>query len=192
MSILLLKEVLHSEDQEKPILNLRQREFHSHINKAKGRRVKSKTLKRWGRKEDKILFKIIKDLESKGLIHLQVILDLKEGARISEVRDVIILSRKVGWVSSPQKLVGRVQRLCKTSELSVRQNKLLKKLAKENIKKRKVNYSAFLDQFPGISKEILQSHLHQIMKDDKFFSEKNLNLGGWIWPAHGKENSIIS
>lgn len=106
--------------------------------KGRGRPKKKVEINRWGRAEDKELFATIRNLESKGLMKLQVIIDLKPHSRLCEIPDVQVLVKAIGWVSSPQKMVGRIQRLCETTSLSVREKKTLRRCCKQYVKKGEV------------------------------------------------------
>lgn len=136
--------------------------------KGRGRPKKPVEINRWGRAEDKELFATIRNLESKGLMKLQVIIDLKPHSRLCEVPDVQVLVKAIGWVSSPQKMVGRIQRLCETSSLSVREKKALRRCCKQYTKKGEVNFDSFLYHFPGIKKEILMKEYQQMIDDGTF------------------------
>ena len=131
---------------------------------GRGRPKKPKaTEKRWGRKEDNMLFGVIQDLEKNKTICLDNILALKEGQRLCEISDVKCLMTAVGWVSSPQKLVARVQRLCKTQSLSVREVKLLKRLAKKHIHPSgEIDFETIVYHFPGMSAAQLKEKYEEV------------------------------
>lgn len=134
------------------------------VNSKKGKK-RCKKFTRWGREEDKHLFARIRELENNNTFRIQAILDLDPESDVDRVPEVIFLVKEVSWISSPTKLVKRVQSLANESEFSVRDMKLLKRTLKKKYKNKKVNYEELMFQFPGkdinvliqLSEEILNT-----------------------------------
>ena len=103
---------------------------------------------RWGRKEDKELFKQIYLLEKQGAISLTELSQINTND-FEMTKDVglNILVEKFNWKSELKALVIRIQN-CLSDKFSVRETRLLKKLCK---KSSPPNYEEILYNFPGKS-----------------------------------------
>lgn len=119
---------------------------------------------RWGRIEDKILFKVLRELEVQGVTTFGEILEISEPMRPCHEEMLTMLAKKVQWKGSLINLVNRVKTLFKFSEFSVRELKLLKSLIKKQYKGKEVNYEKLMEEFPGKTLEHIVSVSKQFIK----------------------------
>ena len=111
---------------------------------------------RWGRKQDKELFKQIYLLEKQGSISLNKI--IKSNADKMEVTEdgaLLPLMEKLNWKYGLQALVVRIKN-CLSNKFSVREVRMLKKLCKKNLTP---DFEEILYNFPGKSmRKIMQAY----------------------------------
>lgn len=105
--------------------------------------------KRWGKKEDKILWKTIRRDISHGVYTLEILKNIP----LAEAKDninIIQLSDSIGWKTTNAKLLERIQKSI-SDNFSAREEILLRKLIKKKSYKN-LDYEAILSHFPGKSR----------------------------------------
>ncbi|CAI2382100.1 unnamed protein product [Moneuplotes crassus] len=110
---------------------------------------------RWGRKQDKLLFQTIRDMEKEELITMNDLLTPSSEIFSRDCEEIQQLCERSGWKSSPEKLLSRIKSLC-VSEFSFRETTLLKKILK-TYKYKEVDYQKVINEFPGKTMPVLQS-----------------------------------
>jgi hypothetical protein len=123
---------------------------------------------RWGRENDKILFKTIRELELKGLVSLDHLLTIKVVHEAVKDGQMILLANQVNWIGPIRNLARRIKSLSSQKRLSVRENKLLKRIVRRDYKDTDINYDKLLDEFPGRSQRFLEPIVKKIKKRSKF------------------------
>lgn len=119
---------------------------------------------RWGRIEDKILFKLLRELETQRVTTFSEVLEISEPIHPDQEKMLTMLATKVQWKGSLINLVNRVKTLFKFNEFSVRELKLLKRLVKKQYKAKEINYEKLLEEFPGKSLESIINTSKQFIK----------------------------
>lgn len=66
---------------------------------------------RWGRKQDKLLFQTIRDMEQEELITLNDLLTPSSEIVARDYEEIQQLCERSGWKSSPEKLLSRIRSL---------------------------------------------------------------------------------
>ena len=117
---------------------------------------------RWGRDQDKILFSTIREMERRGEINYNEILEINPSiwhARCPEIKE---LCCRVKWKRAKKDLVHRIQKLSSRTKMSVREEKLFKKIIKRDYKQSNIDSRSVLFHFPGKTVEILERHYESI------------------------------
>ncbi|CAI2382062.1 unnamed protein product [Moneuplotes crassus] len=125
---------------------------------------------RWGRKQDKILFQTIRDMEQEEILTLHEFLNPDSDKKLKDYIEIQQLCERSGWKSSPSKLLTRIKSLC-TPEFSFREMTLLKKILK-TYKYQNIDYDKVIYEFPGKTISDLRNMV-QILID--FHRRKDLN-----------------
>lgn len=124
----------------------------SKSSKSEGGRI---VHRRWGRKHDKNLFQVIRDMEKEGITTLDDILELDEEEDLSQHRGILQVGDRAGWRSSPAKLLLRIKAL-KTENFSFREVKALKKILKNKYEYENINFEKVIYEFPGKTMKALK------------------------------------
>ncbi|CAI2377231.1 unnamed protein product [Moneuplotes crassus] len=104
--------------------------------------------KRWGLQEDKNLCKVIKDLENRGILDLQKVLNLGIIKDSSLHPELELLAEMLKWRNPLRTLVSRIKKLYSRG-YSKREIKRLKKKLKSFQGVEDIDYEALLYDFPG-------------------------------------------
>ncbi|CAI2386962.1 unnamed protein product [Moneuplotes crassus] len=116
-------------------------------------------LNRWGKKEDKILWRTIKEDIAKGAYTLEYMKNIPL-AKARKNSHMVNLSQSIGWKTSCSKLLGRIQK-CIADSFSVRDEILLRKLIKKKHYKN-LDYDHLLEHFSGKTKERIMQVCHAL------------------------------
>ena len=110
---------------------------------------------RWGRANDRQLFKTINEWEANGKLNIAEVLKIRK--RLTPAQEEVFqnLSMKVLWRGQIRHLVIRIQSLFKRSKFSVREFKLMRRILRTQYKDREIDYDKLLENFPGKTKEYL-------------------------------------
>ena len=108
---------------------------------------KLRNRKRWGRKDDRKLFKLIRNSEANGILTLKEILQFSPTDMDLPNQHIIQLVEESNWRQSPKELILRVKNLMR-NDFSVREGKDLKNIIKKS-KYKNLNYEQILEYFPG-------------------------------------------
>ncbi|CAI2382343.1 unnamed protein product [Moneuplotes crassus] len=128
---------------------------------------------RWGKKEDKVLFRKIREMEKEGIFALDELLRLDPNTDLIHQKGLQELCERSGWLkASPEKLIARIQKISKF-EFSFREIKNLKKILRRDYKYQNIDYEKVIDEFPGKTMAALQS-LCMNLKESYF--QKNLTV----------------
>lgn len=111
---------------------------------------------RWGRAEDKNLYRVLRELEANGTLTLEEILQTSTRHNIYNNKGIHELMRLSEWKGHAKNIVRRIQRLSKPQSLSAREMKLFKRLYKKQKVDGTPNYEEMLYEFPGKTIDILQ------------------------------------
>jgi hypothetical protein len=128
-----------------------QENFDAEVSEASERKT------RWGKKNDKLLFKMIRVLESRGLVSLDHLLSLKENKEAVKDRQMNLLANKANWIGPIRNLSKRIKTLCTQRPMSVRERKFLKKIIRRDYEGTEINYNKLLEEFPGKKQRFLES-----------------------------------
>ena len=123
---------------------------------------------RWGRKEDSIMFSVLRQLWKQESIDIDDF--WADHSKISIQHDCILLNivSQMNWKNDTQSLLKRIQSLSRDQTLSVRQINLLKKLKVKAIEEnQELSLEDVVDSFPGKSISTLQSAFDNIQTDLK-------------------------
>ena len=102
---------------------------------------------RWGKKQDKELFKNIRILEKQGVTSLNEIIHMNAETEAETHSGVAQLVTSLNWKSSPKHLVYRVQKQM-SYDFSIREVKLLKKQLKRS-HYNSIDYDTLIYDYPG-------------------------------------------
>lgn len=137
--------------------------------------------RRWGRKQDKNLFQIIRDMEAEGLFVLDDLVALDENEDLYQYEGIRQLCSRACWRATPAKLLGRIKTL-RDTKFSFREIKALKKLLRDGYEYENIDYDKVLYDFPGKTMEKLRemcdelvSSFHQKSLSGFISSKKRLN-----------------
>jgi hypothetical protein len=119
---------------------------------------------RWGRSEDKSLFKLIRDMEEQGALSLKEILQVNSRSDVYKHEGLCSLAHAFQWKSLIKNLLFRIKNLC-GREFSVRELKMLKKLLKKKYKYEKIDYNDLIYEFPGKSVNQLMEVTKRIIRE---------------------------
>ena len=108
---------------------------------------KLRNRKRWGRKDDRKLFKFIKNMEESGILTLKEIQELSPVDMNQPNQHIDRLVGGLDWKQGPKELIVRIQNLMR-NDFSVREGKDLKNILKKS-KYKNLNYDKILEYFPG-------------------------------------------
>lgn len=141
--------------------------------KIKRRGKRSQKFSRWGREEDKYLFGRIYYLERQNLLTLEELLALE--ANESTVYQTIVshLASIANWRGLLHHMILRIKKLCNQNEFSVREEKLFRKILKEQISLNKIDYSKIHYEFPGKSFEYIVNCSYKAGKFPKSSKESS-------------------
>lgn len=158
-----------------------------------GRKRKRKCLgfKRWGRKDDRILFKNLRDLETQGIISIEEFCQLpcrdpETLANHPQYELVLNLAKDSGWRGYLPHMVQRIQNIYKDQGFSVREVKYFKKIVKPLVVSGYIDYETVLHEFPGKRLESVKSRIVTIYKkkiekmNRKGLVSKDSNLNEFI------------
>lgn len=123
---------------------------------------------RWGRANDKPLFKAIRTLEKEGTLNLDELLKIDARYMPCFSRGILKLIELTEWKGHPRNLVKRIQTLSQPKDLSAREMKLLRKLLK-GIDEDAIDYEELLYNFPGKRIEQIKEVSEEIMSRRSMF-----------------------
>ncbi|CAI2384478.1 unnamed protein product [Moneuplotes crassus] len=109
---------------------------------------KDASKKRWGRSQDKMLFKHIRKMEQHKQICMGEVFKLQTYNDCLHDESLQELSKSVGWKASAKKLLARIKSLWDT-EFSCREVKQLKQILKRNYEYKGINLNEVIYHFPG-------------------------------------------
>lgn len=120
--------------------------------------------RRWGKKEDKMLWRTIRGDISNGLYTLEILKNIPiEEAKVNTL--VIQLSKMIGWKTTNTKLLERIQKSI-SDNFSAREEILLRKLIKKK-GYRNLDYDSILSNFPGKTKKRIVEVCENLCKAKK-------------------------
>ncbi|CAI2387863.1 unnamed protein product [Moneuplotes crassus] len=131
--------------------------------------------RRWGRKQDKILFKTIREMEKQQIITLDELLNLDPTLTFKDDEAIQELCIRSKWNAHPGKLLTRIQSLSK-HEFSFREIKELKKILRRKYNYKNIDYNEAIYEFPGKSMAALKKMINQIK--DSFKNQSLCDLKG--------------
>lgn len=111
--------------------------------------------RRWGRKEDKVLFQVIRDLEAEGLLSLQTLLSTDSSVDLCRHEGMLELCKRSFWKATPAKLMARIKAL-RQMRFSFRELKALRGILKEEYDYQNINFEKVIHEFPGKTLEALK------------------------------------
>ena len=108
-----------------------------------------KIRRRWGKKEDRILFKVIYQLEKQGILTLEELVDLDP---VDAQYHIIVrhLHEEFGWKSLFRDLIRRIKTRI-SDYFSHRDIKLMKRIIKKEYQYQNLDYEKIFYEFPGRS-----------------------------------------
>ena len=138
---------------------------------AKKRGPRRMKFKRWNKRDDARMFKIINILISKNKISSKFIEDPDELDVTNDAKDFKTLATAIKWKNSYSDLKKRIQKVLASEDLTVRDYGLLKKIVYEKYLTSNVNYDLIMQKFPGKSFEVLSKAWARIKRGHKYIKK---------------------
>lgn len=104
---------------------------------------------RWGREHDRMLFQLIRQLETEGILTFDELKTIQPRQAYRH-KGVCLLAKRFGWKTIVRNLVSRIRNL-QEKDFSVREVKLMKQIIKKDYKYKNVDYDKIIYHFPGKS-----------------------------------------
>ena len=141
-------------------------------NKSRNQGVKRRIkYSRWGKKQDKILWKILKDLEENSKETYEMILSVSPAEAYKHDELLSFLIKKTQWRGTAEKLLERIKRMMIQSRFSYREIKRLKLMVRKGIYKNEIDISSISKEFPGKDKTIILSEVIKIKNTYKILKK---------------------
>lgn len=145
-------------------------------------KTRKPVLRRWAKKNDKVLFNQIKIFQEKGFLTKEYLMNLKTKRSTRYSQKIKILAEASDWRGFLDDMVERIQSLYSNQSFSVRETKLLKKLVRPMIEQGEINYELLESEFPAkevtvmksIVKHEFSTTISLLYKEGKIFECSNL------------------
>ena len=103
--------------------------------------------RRWGKDEDRNLYKLLLELERNNVINIA---DLSKQSISKEVKNMMkIICRKCGWIGPYSLFHRRIKNMLRQSSFSARELILLKRILRKEFKFVNLDYELIASRFPG-------------------------------------------
>ena len=147
------------------------------------RNENSDKIHRWGYKQDKILWKVLKELEENSKESYDTIISVDSKEFSKHKRLISSLWKKAQWKGNAKKFLGRIKKIVFRNKFSFREIKKLKILLRKGIINREIDIISIAKEFPGKEKSLILSEIKRIKSQYKIMknifileSEAGLNL----------------
>ena len=147
------------------------------------RNENSDKIHRWGYKQDKILWKVLKELEENSKESYDMIISVDSIEFSKHKRLISSLWKKAQWKGNAKKFLKRIKKIVFRNEFSFREIKKLKILLRKGIINREIDITSIAKEFPGKEKSLILSEIKRIKSQYKIMknifileSETGLNL----------------
>ena len=150
---------------DKQVIDSKLIEFNTSQSKKRGPRRKK--FNRWGKENDKMLYKALLNLVNKNKISRKFIENIDDIDILSDLREIKIISNIIKWKNPYEDLIKRINKILKSSKLSVREVMALKRIVKTRYPSEPINYDHLMQEFPGKSKETLQRECEKLLRRSK-------------------------
>ena len=136
--------------------------------------VQKTNLARWGKKNDKVLWNVLKELEAESKETCEMIISTDSVGLRQHHKLIRSLCSKSKWRGSAKKFLRRIKKLTLKNSFSFRETKRLKYLLREGISSRNIDIAEISKEFPGKEKSIVLEEIKNIKSQYKIM--KNIQI----------------
>ena len=137
-------------------------EAHSPQSKKRGpRRMR---FSRWGKEDDKRLYKLLLNLINNNQIPKKFIEKIDDVDVISDIKEITIISEMIKWKNSFADLIKRIHKILNSNILSIREAIALRKIVKTSYTSKSIDFNHLMQEFPGKSQETLERECEKILR----------------------------
>ncbi|CAI2359130.1 unnamed protein product [Moneuplotes crassus] len=169
------KDVIKENIQDESTASVPLQNFTTAVNQPEETKIGKEIQTRWGRKQDEILFKTIREMEQQQIITLDELLNWDHTLTLKDNEAIQELCIRSQWKAHPGKLLTRIQSLSK-HEFSFREIKKLKQILRRKYNYKNIDYNEVIYGFPGKSMAALKKMINQIK--DSFKNQSLCDLKG--------------
>jgi hypothetical protein len=125
----------------------------------------ARKLKRWGKAEDKLMFDLLKTNSIREGINIEDLV-MPESLRpeSNHYQLLLNLKREMNWVGTTRQILQRIWILKENTKLSVRDERLVRKIANEQVAAKSLNFEAILYNFPCKDEDEIKSICNKIFQ----------------------------
>ncbi|CAI2381425.1 unnamed protein product [Moneuplotes crassus] len=128
---------------------------------TEGKNTTSSVNKRWGKKQDNKLFKVLREMEACHKICFNDVIWDEEGLKNLNRKLLRDLCREVKWISNPKKLLKRIKNFW-DKDFSVRELKALKRIMRKDFDYKNVDLEQISKHFPSKSMENIMNMVEML------------------------------
>ena len=122
---------------------------------------------RWGKKHDKVLWNVLKELEINSKESYDMIVSSNSIDLAKHQTLLSSLCSKSQWKGTIEKFLRRVKKLTLKNGFSFRENKKLKTLLRRGIRNKKIDINEIAKEFPGKENLTILSEIKKIKSNYK-------------------------
>ena len=122
---------------------------------------------RWGKKHDKLLWNVLKELEINSKESYDMIVSSNSIDLAKHQTLLSSLCSKSQWKGTIEKFLRRVKKLTLKNGFSFRENKKLKTLLRRGIRNKKIDINEIAKEFPGKENLAILSEIKKIKSNYK-------------------------
>ena len=119
---------------------------------------------RWGKQDDKRLYRALLSLINKNKISKKFIENIDDVDVVTDLKEIKIISSLIKWKNPFIDMIKRIKKILKSKKMSVREVFVLKRIVKNKYSSEPIDYNYLMEEFPGKSQETLEREWMKIFR----------------------------